>query len=220
MLAKVYAATLQGVNATIITIEVNCSKGIKFFLVGLPDVSIIESHERITSALNVNGLKFPRNQIVINMAPADIRKEGASYDLPLAIGILAASEKIKSEGIEEYMMMGELSLDGSLKAVKGVLPIAIKAKEAGFKGLILPRCNAREAAVVSGLKVYAADNIIDVIHFFDEKAELEQVIVDPRKEFYANQALLDCDFSDVKGQENVKRAIEVACSGGHNMLML
>jgi magnesium chelatase family protein len=220
MLSKVYAATLQGVNATIITIEVNCSKGIKFFLVGLPDVSIKESHERITSALNVNGLKFPRNQIVVNMAPADIRKEGASYDLPLALGILAASEKIKSEEIEDYMMMGELSLDGSLKAVKGVLPIAIEAKEAGFKGLILPRCNAREAAVVTGLKVYAADNIIDVIRFFDEKKELEQIIVDPRKEFYANQALLDCDFSDVKGQENVKRAIEVACAGGHNMILI
>jgi magnesium chelatase family protein len=220
MLAKVYAAALQGVNATVITIEVNCSKGIKFFLVGLPDVSIKESHERINSALSVNGLRFPRNQIVINMAPADIRKEGASYDLPLAIGILAASEKIKSEGIEEYMMMGELSLDGSLKAVKGVLPIAIQAKEAGFKGLILPQCNAREAAVVSGLKVYGVNNIMEVIRFFDAKVELEQTIVDPRKEFYTNQTLLDCDFSDVKGQENVKRAMEVACAGGHNLLLV
>jgi magnesium chelatase family protein len=220
MLAKVYAAALQGVNATIITIEVNCSKGIKFFLVGLPDVSIKESHERINSALNVNGLKFPRNQIVINMAPADIRKEGASYDLPLAIGILAASEKIKSEGIEDYMMVGELSLDGSLKAIRGVLPIAIQAKEAGFKGLILPKSNAREAAVVSGLKVYGADNIIDVIRFFDEKKEMEQIIVDPHKEFYANQTLIDCDFSDVKGQENVKRAMEVACAGAHNILLI
>ncbi|MDR2087410.1 MAG: YifB family Mg chelatase-like AAA ATPase [Dysgonamonadaceae bacterium] len=220
MLAKVYAAALQGVNATIITIEVNCSKGIKFFLVGLPDVSIKESHERINSALNVNGLKFPRNQIVINMAPADIRKEGAAYDLPLAIGILAASEKIKSEGIEDYMMIGELSLDGSLKAVRGVLPIAIQAKEAGFKGLILPKSNAREAAVVAGIKVYGAENIIDVIRFFDEKKELEQTIVDPRKEFYANQTLIDCDFSDVKGQENVKRAMEVACAGAHNLLLI
>ncbi|MDR0505625.1 MAG: YifB family Mg chelatase-like AAA ATPase [Dysgonamonadaceae bacterium] len=220
MLSKVYAAALQGVNATIITIEVNCSKGIKFFLVGLPDVSIKESHERINSALNENGLRFPRNQIVINMAPADIRKEGAAYDLPLAIGILAASEKIKSDNVGDYMMMGELSLDGGLKAVRGVLPIAIKAKEAGFKGLILPKCNAREAAVVSGIEVYGADNIIEVINFFDGKGELEQTIVDPRKEFYANQALIDCDFSDVKGQENVKRAMEVACAGAHNILLI
>ncbi|MDR0798264.1 MAG: YifB family Mg chelatase-like AAA ATPase [Dysgonamonadaceae bacterium] len=220
MLSKVYAAALQGVNATVITIEVNSSKGIKFMLVGLPDVIIRESHERITSALQVNGLKFPRNQIVVNMAPADIRKEGAAYDLPLTIGILAAAEKIKSEGIGDYILIGELSLDGSLQAVKGVLPIAIQAKEAGFKGLILPRCNAREAAVVAGLTVYAADNLLDVIHFFDQKKTLEQVTVDPRKEFYDNQMSVDCDFAEVKGQENVKRAMEVACAGGHNLILI
>ncbi len=220
MLVKVYAAALQGVNATIITIEVNCSKGIKFFLVGLPDVSIKESHERITSALSVNGLKFPRNQIVVNMAPADIRKEGAAYDLPLAIGILAGAEKIKADRIEDYMMMGELSLDGSLKPVKGVLPIAIKAKENGFKGLILPKDNAREAAVVKGLEVYGVDNIREVIQFFNGELQLVPTILNTREEFYTNQSLFEWDFSEVKGQENVKRAMEVACAGGHNIIMV
>ena len=220
MLVKIYAAALQGVNATIITIEVNCSKGIKFFLVGLPDVSIRESHERIISALDFFGIKFPRKQIVINMAPADIRKEGASYDLPLAIGILAGAEKIKNDKIGDYLMMGELSLDGTLKPVKGVLPIAIKAKADGFKGIILPEANAREAAVVAGLEVYGVDNIHSVIQFFNDEIELERTIVDPRKEFYSNQAAMDWDFSEVKGQENVKRAMEVACAGGHNLILI
>ncbi|MDR1682573.1 MAG: YifB family Mg chelatase-like AAA ATPase [Candidatus Symbiothrix sp.] len=220
MLVKVYAAALQGVNATLITIEVNCSKGIKFFLVGLPDVSIKESHERITSALECYGMKFPRKQIVINMAPADIRKEGAAYDLPLAIGVLAGAEKIKSEKVGDYLMMGELSLDGSLKPVRGVLPIAIKAKEDGFKGMILPQANAREAAVVNGLEVYGVENIGEVIRFFNEKTGLERTILDPRAEFYAGQAALEWDFSEVKGQENVKRALEVACAGGHNLLFV
>jgi magnesium chelatase family protein len=220
MLIKVYAAALQGIHANIITIEVNCSKGIKFFLVGLPDVSIKESHERITSALGVIGLKFPRKQIVINMAPADVRKEGAAYDLPLAIGILAGAEKIKADKIENYLMMGELSLDGSLKSVKGVLPIAIKALESGFRGIILPACNAREAAVVQDLEVYGAENILEVIDFFNGKKELNRTIVDPRKEFYNNQAKIDWNFSEVKGQEVAKRAIEVACAGGHNILLV
>ncbi|MDR2683671.1 MAG: YifB family Mg chelatase-like AAA ATPase [Dysgonamonadaceae bacterium] len=220
MLVKVYAAALQGVSATVITIEVNCSKGIKFFLVGLPDVSIKESHERITSAMECHGMKFPRKQIVVNMAPADIRKEGSAYDLPLAIGILAAAEKVKADRVGDYLMMGELSLDGSLNPVRGVLPIAIKAKEEGFRGMIIPKANAREAAVVAGLEVYGVDNMGEVLRFFNEEAELERTIVDPRKEFYANQAVMEWDFSEVKGQENVKRALEVACAGGHNLLFV
>lgn len=220
MLVKSFAAAVQGISATIVTIEVNCTKGIQFFLVGLPDVAVRESHERIVSALQVSGYKFPRNRIVINMAPADIRKEGSAYDLPLAVGILAAAEQLDAARLEHFILMGELSLDGSLQPVKGVLPIAIKAREEGFKGFILPKQNAREAAVVNKLDVYGVENIREVIEFMDGKRELQPTIVDTRKEFYAKQQLFDCDFSDVKGQENVKRALEVAASGGHNLLMV
>lgn len=220
MLVKTYAAALQGISATIITIEVNCSKGIKFFLVGLPDIAVKESHERIISALQVNGYKFPGNRVVINMAPADIRKEGAAYDLPLAIGILAASGQVDPAALDTYLMMGELSLDGGLQPVKGVLPIAIKAREAGFKGFILPKQNAREAAVVKDLVVYGVDNISEVIEFFNGKKELVPTIVNTREEFYAKQQLFEFDFSDVRGQESVKRALEVAAAGGHNLLLV
>ncbi|SBV98876.1 YifB family Mg chelatase-like AAA ATPase [uncultured Dysgonomonas sp.] len=220
MLVKVFGAAVQGILATLITIEVNCSKGIKFMLVGLPDASVKESHERIVSALQINGYKFPRQQIVINMSPADIRKEGTAYDLPLAIGILAASESLKSDKLEDYMIMGELSLDGSILPIKGVLPIAIKARELGFKGLVLPRRNAREAAVVDNLDVYGVDNISEVVSFFNEEIELEKTIIDTRAEFYNAQQIFEFDFADVKGQENVKRALEVAASGGHNLIMI
>lgn len=220
MLVKTFAAAVQGISATIITIEVNCTKGVQFFLVGLPDVAVRESHERIISALQVNGYKFPRNRIVINMAPADIRKEGSAYDLPLAIGILAGAEQISSEKLSQYMLMGELSLDGTLNPIKGALPIAIKAREEGFKGLILPKQNAREAAVVNNLDVYGVTNIKDVILFMEGKQDLDPTIVDTRKEFYAKQQLFEYDFSEVRGQENVKRALEVAAAGGHNLLMI
>ena len=195
MLVKVFAAAVQGIDATLITIEVNSTRGCMFYLVGLPDSAVKESHQRIISALQVNGYKMPTSNIVINMAPADIRKEGSAYDLPLAIGMLAANETIRSDKLDRYLLMGELSLDGSLQPIKGALPIAIKARELGFEGMILPRQNAREAAVVNHLTVY-------------------------REEFYARQTTFDLDFADVKGQENVKRALEVAAAGGHNVLLI
>ena len=220
MLVKSYAAAVQGISATVITIEVNCTKGIQFFLVGLPDVAVRESHERIISALQVSGYKFPRNRIVINMAPADIRKEGSSYDLPLAIGILAAAEELDASRLGHYMMMGELSLDGSLKPVKGILPIAIKAREEGFKGFIVPKQNAREAAVVNDLDVYGVSTIKEVIEFIAGRRDLEPTVVNTREEFYARQLQFEADFSDVRGQENVKRALEVAAAGSHNLILI
>ena len=220
MLVKTFGAAVQGINAILVTIEVNISQGIKFFLVGLPDNAVKESHERIMSALQYNRIPIPRKQVVINMAPADIRKEGAAYDLPLAIGMLAASGVVAADEVEQYVIMGELSLDGTLKPIKGVLPIAILARENGFKGFIVPRENAREAAVVNDLGVLGVDNITDVVDFFSDKKKLEPTIVNTRDEFYAHAATFELDFADVKGQENVKRAIEVAAAGGHNIIMV
>lgn len=220
MLVKTFGAAVQGINAILVTIEVNISQGIKFFLVGLPDNAVKESHERIMSALQYNRIPIPRKQVVINMAPADIRKEGAAYDLPLAIGMLAASGVVAADDIEHYVIMGELSLDGTLKPIKGVLPIAILARENGFKGFIVPKENAREAAVVNDLDVLGVDNITEVVDFFNHKTTLEPTIVNTRDEFYAHAATFELDFADVKGQENVKRAIEVAAAGGHNIIMV
>lgn len=220
MLIKVFGAAVQGINATLITIEVNSSRGCMFYLVGLPDSAVKESHQRIISALQVTGYKMPTSNIVINMAPADIRKEGSAYDLPLAIGILAANETISSEKLPHYLLMGELSLDGSIQPIKGALPIAIKAREEKFDGLIVPLRNAREAAVVNNLNVYGVTNIKEVIEFFNGKCELQPTIVNTREEFYTRQEEFEYDFADVKGQENVKRALEVAAAGGHNLIMI
>ena len=220
MLVKVYGAAVQGVDATIVTIEVNTSRGIKFFLVGLPDAAVKESHERIRAALGNTGYKVPAAQITVNMAPADIRKEGSAYDLPIAIGILAASDIVVTDRLHRYLIMGEMGLDGNLMPIKGALPIAIKARELGYEGFILPSQNAREAAVVNNLNVYGVDNIVQVIRFLNGEEELEPTVVNTREEFYAHQDIFEFDFSDVKGQENVKRAFEVAAAGSHNIILI
>jgi len=220
VLVKVFGAALQGVDASMVTIEVNITRGIQFFLVGLPDSAVKESHERIVSAVQHNGLRFPRSQVVVNMAPADIRKEGSAYDLPLAIGILAADGQVDTRRLERYVIMGEMGLDGALMPIKGALPIAIKARELGFDGFILPRQNVREAAVVNKLKVYGVDNMMQVVRFFNGEEELEETIIDTRAEFYAHQTEFEYDFADVKGQQTAKRAFEVAASGSHNIILV
>ena len=220
MLVKTYGSAIYGVNALTITVEVNVEQGVNFTLVGLPDNAVKESQQRIDSALHQYGYRIPGRKRVINMAPADMRKEGSAYDLTLAIGILAASEQIKADNIGDYIIMGELSLDGGLQPIKGVLPIAIEARNKGFKGIILPMSNAREAAIVNDLDVYGAENIGQVIDFFEGKDSLQKTEVDTRKEFYNSLNDYEFDFSDVKGQENIKRALEIAAAGGHNVILI
>ncbi len=220
MLNKIFGSAVFGVEATTVTVEVNIDKGIGYHLVGLPDNAIKESNFRIAAALQNNGYKIPGKKIIINMSPADLRKEGSAYDLTLAMGILASSGQIKAENLEEYIIMGELSLDGNLQPIRGALPIAVKAMQEGFKGFILPSQNASEAAIVKDLKVYGIDNITQIINFFDKDEPLEQTIINTREEFYKNLDFPEHDFSDVKGQEGIKRCMEIAAAGGHNIILI
>jgi len=220
MLVKTFCAAVNGLEVTTVTIEVSMTRGVLFHLTGLPDSTVKESRDRIAAALQNNGYKFPVADITINLSPADIRKEGSGYDLPLAIAIMAANEKITSDHLHEYMIVGELGLDGILQPIRGALPIAIRARKEKFKGLIVPKQNVREAAVVNQLEVYGMENLCDVIHFFNGSEHFEPTVIDTRKVFYEQQSHLDIDFSDVRGQENVKRAMEVAAAGGHNLIMI
>ncbi len=220
MLVKTFGAAVQGIDAIIITIEVAVGRGFHYTIVGLPDTAVKESLERVRHALLSSGHELPRHNVVVNLSPADVRKEGAAYDLPIAVGLLAGAEKIQAPQLDRYMIMGELSLDGSVLPIRGVLPMAIAARAAGFKGMILPRDNASEAAVVNNLEVYGVDNLRQVLEFLSGARDIEPTVVNTRAEFARDSCNYDFDFAEVKGQENVKRAFEVACAGGHNILLV
>ena len=220
MLVKTYSSAVMGIDASTITIEVNLAAGINFFLVGLPDSAVKESQQRIKAAFTNNELRYPGKEITINMAPADIRKEGSVFDLPIAIGILAASEQVTSTELDDYLLLGELSLDGELRPLRGVLPIALKAKSEGFKGIILPKQNAEEAALVEGLEILPASNLREVVNHFNQQTKLSPIELNVASQFLNAQRFFDVDFKDVKGQQNIKRAFEIAAAGGHNVILI
>jgi len=220
MLAKTYGSAVYGVDAYKITIEVNVGQGTKFFMVGLPDSAVKESEQRVESAIKHLGYRMPRQKVVVNLAPADIRKEGSAYDLPIALGILKASEQIIAEDLENYVIMGELALDGGLRPIKGSLPIAIEARKNGFKGFILPKENASEAAIVDGLDIIGVENIREAIDFIEGNSDIKPLDYDTRDVFFSELDNYASDFSDVQGQENIKRAMEIAAAGGHNVIMI
>lgn len=220
MLVKSYAAAVQGIDAIIVTVETVVERGMQYCIVGLPDTAVKESQERVRAALKQSGYDIGRSKVIINMAPADVRKEGSAYDLPIAVAMLVGTGAIQAPDLQNYLIMGELSLDGSLLPVRGVLPMAIAARAAGFKGMIVPSANATEAAVVDRLEVYGMDNLREVADFLRGACAVQPTVVDTREVFAEELGNFDFDFSEVKGQENVKRAFEVACAGGHNILLI
>ncbi|MDE7025804.1 MAG: YifB family Mg chelatase-like AAA ATPase [Paramuribaculum sp.] len=220
MLVKIFGAAVQGIDAIPVTIEVVAEQGFSYTMVGLPDTAVKESYQRVMAAMQQSGLEFPRRRLVMNLSPADVRKEGAAYDLPIAIGVLAAAEKLSADSLQGYMIMGELSLDGSVLPIRGALPMAILARSKGYKGMILPKANATEAAVVNNLDVIGVESLAEVVDYLQGTMSIEPTVVDTRAEFAAEACSWDFDFNEVKGQANVKRAFEVACAGGHNILLV